>query len=62
LSLVLFMIIPLQGSGGISTPILARLLGVKAKKTVAIVSVGSTITTTLFILWWMGLLNFLKVI
>ena len=62
LSLVLFMIIPLQGSGGISTPILARLLGVKAKKTVMIVSIGSTITTTLFILWWMGLLNFLKVI
>ncbi len=62
LSLVLFMIIPLQGSGGISTPILARLLGVKAKKTVAIVSIGSTITTTLFILSWMGLLNFFNLL
>ena len=60
LSLIIFMIIPFQGSGGISTPILARLLGVKAKKTVMIVFAGSTITTTLFILSWLGFLNFLK--
>lgn len=60
LSLVIFMIIPFQGSGGISTPILARLLGVKARKTVAIVFTGSTITTTLFILSWLGVFNFLK--
>ena len=60
LSLIIFMIIPFQGSGGISTPILARLLGVKAKKTVMIVLVGSTITTTLFTLSWLGALNFLE--
>ncbi|KAA0015053.1 MAG: hypothetical protein FE041_00965 [Thermoplasmata archaeon] len=60
LSLVIFMIIPFQGSGGISTPIIARLLGVKAKKAVAIVLTGSTITTTLFILSWLGVFNFLK--
>jgi uncharacterized membrane protein len=59
LSLIVFMIIPFQGSGGISTPILARLLGVKAKKTVMIVFVGSTITTTLFTLSWLGFLNVL---
>lgn len=60
LSLIIFMIIPFQGSGGISTPILARLLGVKAKKTVMIVLVGSTTTTTLFTLSWLGALNFLE--
>ncbi len=62
LSLLLFMIIPLQGSGGISTPILAGLLGVNAKKTVIIVSIGSTITTTLFLLSWMGVFSFLRTI
>ena len=60
LSLIIFMIIPFQGSGGISTPILSRLLGVNAKKTVMIVFIGSTITTTLFTLSWLGFLNFLK--
>lgn len=60
LSLIIFMIIPFQGSGGISTPILSRLLGVNAKKTVVIVFFGSTITTTLFTLSWLGFLNFLK--
>ena len=59
LSLLLFMIIPFQGTGGISTTILARLLGVRAKKTVMIVFTGSAITTTIWILWWLGFLNFL---
>ncbi|MEA2053660.1 MAG: small multi-drug export protein [Candidatus Thermoplasmatota archaeon] len=62
LSLVLFMVVPLQGSGGISTPILARLLGINAKKTIMIVFTGSSITTTLFILSWLGILDFLKTI
>ncbi|RLF43771.1 MAG: hypothetical protein DRN29_09555 [Thermoplasmata archaeon] len=61
-SLLLFMIIPFQGTGGISTTIIARLLGVRAKKTVMIVLTGSIITTTIWILWWLGFLNFLKTI
>ena len=59
-SLLLFMIIPFQGTGGISTTIIARLLGVKARKTVLIVITGSIITTTIWILWWLGFLNFLQ--
>jgi uncharacterized membrane protein len=58
-SLIIFMIIPFQGTGGINTPILARLLGVKAKKTVFICFTGSTITTSLWILWWHGFFNFI---
>lgn len=60
LSLVVFMAIPFQGTGGINTSILARLLGVKAKRTVAICLVGSTLTTSIWILWWYGFLSFLK--
>jgi len=59
-ALLLFMIIPFQGTGGISTTIISRLLGLSAKKTVAIVFAGSTITTSLWILSWLGFLNFLK--
>jgi len=59
-SLLLFMIIPFQGTGGISTTIIARLLGVKARKTVFIVIAGSIITTSIWILWWLGFLNFLR--
>ena len=58
--LLLFMIIPFQGTGGISTTIISRLLGLSAKRTVAIVFAGSIITTSIYILWWMGFLNFLK--
>ncbi len=58
-SLLIFMIIPFQGTGGISTTILARLLGIKAKKTVIIVFTGSIITTSLWIFWWLGFFNFL---
>lgn len=58
--LLLFMIIPFQGTGGISTTIISRLLGLSAKRTVAIVFAGSIITTGIWILWWMGFLNFLK--
>lgn len=59
-SLLLFMIIPFQGTGGISTTILSRLLGVKARKTVFIVALGSSITTATWILWWLGFFNFVK--
>ncbi len=62
MALLLFMIIPFQGTGGISTTIIARLLGLRAKKTVAIVMAGSTITTSLWILWWLGFLSFIKAI
>ena len=58
-SLLIFMMIPFQGTGGISTTIVARLLGVSAKKTIMIVFVGSLVTTTVWILWWLGFLNFL---
>ncbi len=58
-SLLIFMMIPFQGTGGISTTIIARLLGVSAKRTISIVFAGSLITTTLWILWWLGFLNFL---
>jgi uncharacterized membrane protein len=58
-SLLIFMMIPFQGTGGISTTIVARLLGVSAKKTIMIVFAGSLITTTVWILWWLGFLNFL---
>ncbi len=58
-SLLLFMIIPFQGTGGISTTIVARLLGVRARKTVMIVFAGSTITTTLWTMWWLGFFKFL---
>ncbi len=57
ISLIIFMIIPFQGTGGINTPILARLLGVKAKKTVLICFIGSAITTILWIFWWFGFFN-----
>ncbi|MCD6512428.1 MAG: small multi-drug export protein [Thermoplasmata archaeon] len=60
ISLLLFMITPFQGTGGISTTILSRLLGLKANKTVLIVALGSSITTGVWILWWLGFLNFLK--
>lgn len=57
ISLIIFMIIPFQGTGGINTPILARLLGIKAKKTVFICFTGSSITTLLWISWWFGFFN-----
>jgi uncharacterized membrane protein len=57
ISLIIFMIIPFQGTGGINTPILARLLGIKAKKTVFICFTGSFITTILWIFWWFGIFN-----
>jgi uncharacterized membrane protein len=59
ISLLLFMMIPFQGTGGISTTIVARLLGVKAKKTVMIVIIGSAITTILWTMWWLGFFAFL---
>jgi uncharacterized membrane protein len=59
ISLLLFMMIPFQGTGGISTTILARLLGIKPKKTIFIVFIGSTITTTLWVMWWLGFFKFL---
>jgi len=59
ISLLLFMMIPFQGTGGISTTIIARLLGVRAKKTVLIVFFGSVITTTVWIMWWQGFFEFL---
>ncbi|MDD3492091.1 MAG: small multi-drug export protein [Candidatus Thermoplasmatota archaeon] len=59
LSLLLFMMIPFQGTGGISTTIIARLLGVSARKTILIVFVGSLVTTTVWILWWLGFFEFL---
>ncbi len=59
ISLLIFMIIPFQGTGGISTTILARLLGIKAKKTVIIVFTGSIITTTIWIMWWLGFFKFI---
>ncbi len=58
-ALLLFMIIPFQGTGGISTTIVSRLLGLSANRTIAIVFIGSAITTSLWILWWLGFLNFL---
>jgi len=58
-ALLLFMIIPFQGTGGISTTIVSKLLGLSANRTIAIVFAGSTITTSLWILWWLGFLNFL---
>jgi len=61
LSLLIFMIVPFQGTGGISTPILSRFLGVEAKKTILIVLTGSIITTTLWILWWERFLSFLGI-
>ena len=57
ISLIIFMIIPFQGTGGINTPILARLLGIKAKKTVFICFIGSSVTTLLWIFWWFGFFN-----
>jgi uncharacterized membrane protein len=60
MSLVVFMIIPFQGTGGINTSILARLLGVKAKKTVLICFIGSSVTTTLWILWWFEFFNIVQ--
>jgi len=56
------MIIPFQGTGGISTTIIARLLGLSARKSVAIVMIGSTITTSIWILSWLGFFSFLKAI
>jgi uncharacterized membrane protein len=51
-SLLVFMIIPFQGTGGISTTIIARALGVRPKRTVGIVFAGSVIITTVWILTW----------
>jgi len=62
LALLLFMIIPFQGTGGISTTIVARLLGLSARKSVTIVMIGSTITTSIWILSWLGFFSFLKAI
>jgi uncharacterized membrane protein len=59
ISLLIFMMIPFQGTGGISTSIIARLLGVSAKKTISIVSLGSLVTTTVWIMWWLGFFEFL---
>ena len=59
ISLLIFMMIPFQGTGGISTTIIARLLGVSAKKTICIVFLGSLITTTVWIMWWLGFFEFL---
>ncbi|MBC7080717.1 MAG: small multi-drug export protein [Thermoplasmatales archaeon] len=58
-ALIIFMIIPFQGTGGISTTIISRLIGFKPKKTIAIVSVGSSITTSFIIMAYFGLLNFI---
>ena len=62
LALLFFMIIPFQGTGGISTTIVAKLLGLPARKTVAIVMAGSIITTSIWILSWLGFFGFLKAI
>ena len=59
ISLLIFMMVPFQGTGGISTTIIARLLGVSAKKTILIVFLGSLITTTVWIMWWLGFFEFL---
>jgi len=61
LALLLFMIIPFQGTGGVSTTIIARLLGLQARKTVLIVTAGSIITTSIWILSWLGFFNLVKV-
>ncbi|MBC7128177.1 MAG: small multi-drug export protein [Thermoplasmatales archaeon] len=58
-AMIIFMAVPFQGTGGISTTILSRLLGFKAKKTVAIVALGSSITTSLMIMAYLGLFNFI---
>ena len=59
LPLLLFMAIPFQGTGGISTSIIARIVGVGPGKTVLICFLGSSITTVLWTLGWLGLLSFL---
>jgi uncharacterized membrane protein len=59
ISLLIFMMIPFQGTGGISTTIIARLLGVKAKKTIFIVFLGSLVTTSTWIMWWSGFFEFI---
>ena len=59
MALLLFMLIPFQGTGGVSTTIIARLLGLSAHKTVAIVMLGSVITTSIWILSWLGFFSFL---
>ncbi len=59
LAMIIFMIIPFQGTGGISTTIISRLIGFKPKKTVAIVFIGSLITTSFIIMAYLGLFNFL---
>lgn len=58
ISLLLFMIIPFQGTGGISTTIISRAIGLNVQKTIAIVFIGSIITTTTWILWWLGFFTF----
>ncbi|MEM1514298.1 MAG: small multi-drug export protein [Candidatus Thermoplasmatota archaeon] len=59
LAMIIFMAIPFQGTGGISTTIICRLIGFKAKKTVAIVALGSSITTSFLIMAYLGLFNFI---
>jgi len=59
MALLFFMLIPFQGTGGISTTIIARLLGLSAHKTVAIVMLGSIITTSIWILSCLGFFSFL---
>jgi len=59
LPLLLFMVIPFQGTGGISTSIIARTVGVGPGKTVLICFLGSMITTVVWTMWWTGILSFL---
>jgi uncharacterized membrane protein len=47
ISLIIFMLIPFQGTGAISTSILGRLLGLPANRVFTICVVGSVITTTI---------------
>jgi len=56
--LLIFMAIPFQGTGGISTSIIARIVGVSPRKTVLICFIGSLITTVLWTLWWTGFFSF----
>jgi len=56
-ALFIFMFIPFQGTGAMSTTIIGTWLGLRRRETILIVALGSFITITSMILVLLGILN-----
>jgi uncharacterized membrane protein len=56
-ALFIFMFIPFQGTGAMSTTIIGTLIGLRRRETIGIVTIGSFVSIVAMILLSMGILN-----